>query len=356
MKRTLSLLILAFYLLAPLVSRADAGPIIWKTSLRVYTTRFETYWPTPAAKEPQYLTTSWMPRFTFTVQGPLAGGSKITVSFTKPDGSAWLSLPCDTPEIGEGETRRIDSPNEQTNDKRAIRTTGNFGFTIKLTNELTQTKTILYSGTFTVSKFHLGSVEPKFKNVFEYYVEHDWLLPIGYLYADDIQDNEAPPVTAVMWFRGDMDTRNLAAFVFYKGKQVATTKDGGMGHPVDIGTPGMLPDPKWQRWVFAFSSVRTTNKHISANNYSDDIVFLDKNPGVYEIKVLRDGKLARAASFTVGEDGKIVDNGLAAKNKLGGHWMMLPTKVMPGTDGKASIANYRENAFYANPVVGFPAP
>ena len=157
MKRTLSLLIFALYLFAPLAARADAGPTIWKSSLRVYTTRFETYWPTPTAKEPQYLTTSWMPRFTFTVQGPLAGGSKITVSFTKPDGSAWLSLPCDTPEIGPEDTARIESPNEQTNDKRAIRTTGNFGFTIKLTNELTQTKTILYTGTFTVSNFILAA-------------------------------------------------------------------------------------------------------------------------------------------------------------------------------------------------------
>lgn len=362
MKRTLALrifalCILTLYILAPLAARADDAPLLWKTSLRIFTTRFETYWPTPRAKEPQYLTTSWMPRFSFTVQGPLAGGSKITVQFTKPDGSAWLNLPCDTPEIAAGDTAKFVSPSEQTNDKRAIRETGVFGFTIKLTNELTQTKAVLYSGKFNVSKFHIGSVEPKFKNVFEYFVEHDWMLPIGYLFVNDTPDEEAPPVVAVMWFRGDMDTPNIAAYVFYKGKQVASTKtDGGISHPVDVGTPGMLPDPKWQRWHFSFSNIRSTNKMTSANRYPDTMIFLDKNPGMYEIKVLRDGKLARTATFTVGADGKIVDNGLAQKNKLGTPWMMLPVKVMPGMDGKANITNYRASAFYANPVVGFPDP
>src|SRR3712207_7197263 len=37
---------------------------------------------------------------------------------------------------------------------------------------------------------------------------------------------------------------------------------------------------------------------------------LDKNPGTYEIKVLRRGKLVRSTKFTVGSDGKIVDNGI----------------------------------------------
>ena len=113
-------------------------------------------------------------------------------------------------------------------------------------------------------------------------MEHDWLLPIGYLFPDVGQNEEAPMMTAVMWFRGDMDNRNLAAYVFYKGKQICGKNECGMMHPVDVGTPGMLPDPKWQRWVFAFSSVRLTNNTSAANNYSDNIVFLDKNPGEYE--------------------------------------------------------------------------
>ena len=63
-------------------------------------------------------------------------------------------------------------------------------------------------------------------------------------------------------------------------------------------------------WTFQFAKVRGYNKDTSANRY-EGVFFLDKNPGEYEIKVLRQQKLARSAAFTVGADGRIVDNGIA---------------------------------------------
>ena len=113
------------------------------------------------------------------------------------------------------------------------------------------------------------------------------------------------------------------------------------------------PDLTWSRCTFIFAKVAKSLKQESANNY-DSMFFLDKHPGDYELKVLRDGKLARSAKFTIGADGALVDNGLAAANKMGKGVTLLPVTDDLSQDGKASTVNYKAQAFYGNPLVGFP--
>src|SRR5580658_7743671 len=80
-------------------AKADLeGPYVYKSSVHINTRKFLVYYPTPTAKEPQYNTNSWAPRFEFNVQGPLEGGSQISVYFSKPDGSTWFSTNLNTPE------------------------------------------------------------------------------------------------------------------------------------------------------------------------------------------------------------------------------------------------------------------
>ena len=304
------------------------------------------------------MSTSWYPRLSFTAQGPIGGGSQMSVTFRKPDGSVWLTQLLETPEIGGDDTRQIDMPTDSVKDERhAILATGLFSFSIDLKNALTGKSATLYEGPFKVGKFHFGSTEPKFKDNFEYYVDHDWNLPIGYLYFDDKIDEEAPRLRLVMWFRGEVSQEKLAGYVFYRDQEICSTKvadQGSSGESAVVATPGLLPETRWVRWRFDFNAVPQTHKMTSANRYPAHFHFLDKHPGEYVVKVLRDGKLARAAKFTVGPDGKVVENGLAAKNRLGTPWMLLPVQVEPGQDGKASLAGYKTDAFYGNPLVDFP--
>jgi len=115
------------------------------------------------------------------------------------------------------------------------------------------------------------------------------------------------------------------------------------------------PQGRWGLWSFSFPKVRGFNNGTDAARYPD-VFFLDKNPGDYEIKILRQQKLARSASFSVGADGRIVDNGIAKQNKLGGIRMILPMKIIGDQDGTWDHNAYKTEAFFGNPLTGFTAP
>jgi len=101
--------------------------------------------------------------------------------------------------------------------------------------------------------------------------------------------------------------------------------------------------------------VRGFNHDTSANNWSG-VFFLDKNPGSYEIKVLREQKLARSATFEVGADGRIVDNGIAKQAKMGGIRMVLPVKIIGDQDVKYDPMSWKTDTLYGNMLSGFTAP
>ena len=49
-------------------------------------------------------------------------------------------------------------------------------------NELQGTDTTLFTGKMKVGKHKSNEAGPKAANKFVYYVDHDWNLPIGYVY------------------------------------------------------------------------------------------------------------------------------------------------------------------------------
>ncbi|BDI32098.1 hypothetical protein CCAX7_41490 [Capsulimonas corticalis] len=351
--RLLLLLILA--LVFPTFARADdlVGPYVYKSSVRLNTQHYLVYWPSPTAKEPQYLTGSWAPKLNFNVQGPLEGGSQISVQFTKPGGVKWIHRDLKTDET-DADSFQSFSLDGIDLDKQATMATGEFTLNIVLTNALNGTNKPLYTGKFEVAKFHYGAA-PNEVHQADYYVNHDWTLPIGQMSFDDNPENaEAPALLVKLWFRGPLDMQMLAGYLYYNGKQISSTKsEGNVSAPVVVQPGSTRPDLTWSRCTFDFAKVSKGRNGDSANNY-DSMFFLDKHPGEYEIKVLRGGKLARSAKFTIGPDGALVDNGLAASNKMGKGVTLIPVTTDLSQDAGASIANYKSLAFYGNPVVGFP--
>lgn len=113
---------------------------------------------------------------------------------------------------------------------------------------------------------------------------------------------------------------------------------------------------RWERWKFSWGQVRGWNTDTSSANNTSQLFFLAANPGEYEVKVLREGDLARSAKFTVGPDGRLVDNGITQKNNLGGLAMVLPVKVLGTGDGTWDTSAWKTDAFYGNPLSGFIAP
>jgi hypothetical protein len=326
-----------------------------KASIIVRANRLQRFWKAPDTDN--YW--SWMPEVSFVVVGPVNTGSAFVIDFTNELGAPWYSVDCDTNTIATGAWQKIGTPAITTHiDNRTTLSTGTFGFTIRLKNELSGTNEKVFSGKFKVAKFHVGNNLPAFKNQFEYVVDQDWNLPIGYLYFNTASDQNMPPVNISMWFRGELDDTKLAAYLFYNGKQIGSTKEqaGGAAYDSAIFANSHEGNTRWERWKFSWGQVRGWNVDTSSANNTSSIFFLNQNPGEYEVKVLREGDLARVTKFTVGTDGKLVDNGISQKNNLGGYSMILPVKVIGTGDGQWDPNAWKTDAFYGNPLSGCVAP
>jgi hypothetical protein len=337
-----------------LSSNTQAGPTLLKSSIAVRANRLKRYWKSPDTDD--YW--SWLPEVSFTVLGPINTGSAFFIDFTNEAGAPWYTVECATESIDATRWLTIGTPAITSHiDKRTTLATGTFGFTIRLKNELSGANDKLFSGKYKVTKFHIGNDLPAFKNQFEYVVDQDWNLPIGYLYFNTPSDPQMPPLKVAMWFRGELDNTKLAAYLFYKGKQIGSTKEqtGSAGYDAAIFPNSHEGNTRWERWAFSWGQVRGWNANTSSANNTSELFFLATNSGEYEVKVLRDGDLARSAKFTVGPDGRLVDNGITQKNNLGGLAMILPVKVIGAGDGQWD-PNAWKDAFYGNPLSGFVAP
>jgi hypothetical protein len=90
------------------------------------------------------------------------------------------------------------------------------------------------------------------------------------------------------------------------------------------------------------------------NGAHSDAFRLDKNPGEYEVKVLRKGKLVRTVKFSVGPDGKIVDPGVSQQNSLGTQRITIFASVTGDEDGrKPDLTAWKTGAFFGEPLKGF---
>ncbi len=330
---------------------AQTGPTLLKYSIQVTAGRLVRYWKAP--DEDNYW--SWLPRVNFMVLGPSMTGTVYSIDFTNPDGSPWYSVDCVSEPVAAGNWGVVGTPVVTTHiDKRTTLTTGVFGFKIRMKNEVMGTTANLYSGKFKVNKFHVGNNLPAFKNQFEYYVDQDWRLPIGFLWLTP-QDPKNPAPVATMWFRGESDVTKLAAYRFYNGKQIASTKEqsGSAASDLSLLTSGNDKDPRWERWNFRWNNVRAFN---TDENNKSPFFLLSSNPGEYEVKVLRDGDLARSMKFAIGSDGMFVDSGAAKQNNLGWLGLLLPVKVIGNSDGTWDANAWKTEAFYGNPLTGFSLP
>ena len=337
---------------APRVVDVPDGPRLMKTRVHVKLWQNHSYWP-PNSMLEQYHTTSWIPDIRFRVWGPLPGGSQFAADVTRPDGSLWLSLDLPTQEIGAGRWLEVETPRDPPGGTKAFSTgTGVYGFTIRLKNALTGQNQSLFSGRFKVGKVDKSRGNAARKNVVTYYVDHDWTLPLGYVWGEETQASNVH-LHAAMWFKGVAGPK--AAYLFYQGKQVASTKESGSENSaVELSTfDNDTGDPRWERIDFTWYSANFTNPNATVH---PSIFFLDKNPGDYEIKVLCGGALCRETKFSIGPDGKIADNGLVAANQLNITSVMVPVKVVGAADGQWQPTAWKTDAFYGNPLRGFTAP
>lgn len=328
---------------------AAKGPSVDKSRLHIHARRQTSYFPKPGQEDSN--TWSWTPRVDLRVNGPVSSGTMFYVDFTLPGNKPWVTLEAEGQEVKDGAWYYWDTMGNNLEANQGTLATGQMDFKVRMKNELEGTETTLLTGKYNVKKIHIPPNLPKHD---DFYVDQDFNLPFGEVYGDFSNDQwEVPPLNFTMWFRGRDAAEELEAHLYYQGKEVsntATTAKGSVASEWSVGTFDTSP-MGWNKARFEFFNTCLFNK-IPDNR--PDTHDLDKNPGEYEVKVLRKGKLVRTAKFTV-QDGKVVDNGLG--QPLNSDRWVVPVKVTaPADGGTLDLAAWKTGAFFGNPLNGFVAP
>jgi hypothetical protein len=323
-------------------------------SIQIYTGRSDTSSQT---------SWKWIPRIDFKINGRLPSGSRLAVEYTLPGNKPWLTIDCEPESKFDGKILVVQNCGRTTTPEKSSLATGIVNFKILLTNELAGKNQILFAGRFKVEKF-LNN--PQFRNEVDFYVDQDWNLPVGYIYAAETRNYLSPEsaksvdfgaLEAAMWFRGAEKTRQIAGYLFYNGKQIAHTENTGQGTAgaeFEVNTFNSNTNNEWARVKFVFFNVHLFN--YEPLNQHPDAFHVQKNPGEYEIKVLRNGKLARSLKFKVGADGRIVPPGGGGNYDLNTYRFVFPVEILGDADGAWNREAWKTEAFYGHPPAGFVAP
>ena len=335
------------------------GPTIAKDSIQITAFTFNVY-------KGNYDQWSWVPRMQFRVNGPIASGSQLYVEFSLPTGP-WVKFDCRTESIEKGYWWKTECGGRDIPEDKGSLYTGTVNFTIKMRNELQGTDATMFSGKMKVAKAHSNEVGPKAANKWVYFIDHDWNLPIGYVYLtpSDLHGWKMPDFHVAFWVRGD--PYKFDPHLFYQGKEVGKkffegTEVGRAGceaviennttHYVEDSLPQKA---KWSRVECDFPLIKGKNETGEpTSSIFGELFTLDKNPGEYEFKLLWNNKLARSIKFTVQPGGKF-DNGIATANKLGSDIVIVPVQIIGDQDGMWNKNAWKTDAFYGNPLTGFTA-
>ena len=258
-------------------------------------------------------TWSWVPRIVFRVNGPIPSGSQLYVEAGMPGTPSWVKFDCETGQIEKGYWWRTNCGGSDIPEDKGTTYTGPVNFAIKMRNELMGSDSTLFTGKMKVLKIHSNEVGPRAANRFVFYIDHDWTLPIGYVYLNVAESQKQPTFNTTFWVRGP--AHRIEGYLFYQGKEISRRMENGtlVGPPIcdatdETGTMHAVDQDKritWNRVTCHYHIVKGWN---DAEPERTDLHVLSKNPGEYEVKILWNNKLSRSMKFTVAPNGKF-DNG-----------------------------------------------
>ncbi len=290
---------------------------------------------------------SWYPQVEFRIFYNEASRQRYNAEWMNPDGTPWFTEQLDFGSMDANKVIKVASPYQSESPyTKAIQTVGTFPF--KIVN--TKTGETVFQGKYVVKK--LPPV-PGDSFAGSFYVDHEWNLPLGYIgYDADIWKNGEIGPEVHLWFKGNLETKDFEARLFFNGQEVASTDDGGQ-----INTSQKRGGDcyryreicEYTLWSFSWENFRLASEAYMREKYSKAIFSNDK-PGEYTAKIFHKGTQVREVTFT------IEGNGGAARTPYSEQVYptlgVFPVKVLPKPAG---AAGWKTQMFYANPPAGFPA-
>jgi len=332
----------------------DSTIRIDKDSILVETLQYREYWK--AKGQSNYH--SWVPKLRLKTFYKSDRKIEWTVDFYNPDGSLWYSEPL---EWGTQDADRSwhlqSSTTYSSGEGKSSVGVGIYRFKIKDAAN----GEVFYDG-----KFKVGKQQPSHwtKNQWDFYVDHDWEMPIGsvsYHFSEfnDVSDSGGFEAMVSMWFKGNLDDNTLTAKIYYKGAELGSAN--GMKESYAAGQRSTEQSifnaaaTHWQRWNFQWMKriLVHNNGNFNPDNYPN-AHYIDKNPGDYVVKVFKGATQVRETTFTVGADGRVVDGGYYKPGDLFFYRVLIPVKILDKTE-KWNPTAWKTEAFYGNPMPGFPA-
>jgi hypothetical protein len=355
------LLLLSLVLVVESFGASQGQPVIAKDSVQVTAFTFNVY-------RENYDVWSWVPQLEFRVNGPIASGSQLYAEFNIPGATPWVKFDCRTEAIEVGRWWKTECGGREIPEDKGATYTGAVDFAIKLRNELSGTDTTLFNGHAKVEKALSNLAGPKAANKFVYFVNHDWNLPIGYVFLrpDGVSGWKKTTLSVAFWTRGDYNG-SFQPHLFYQGKEIGKVFLEGreVSQPVcdpevenstTLSVAETVPQKaKWVRVRCSFYSVQGWDQTGAEPGIFGPLHQLAKNPGEYEVKVLWNNRLARSIKFTAGADGKL-DDRITSANKLGSDRAIVPVQIIGDQDGPWDRAAWKNEAFYGNALAGFSVP
>ncbi len=332
--------------------RPTATPVFLRNSIYIQAITHNEYWKMKGKSDHS----SWVPRLRFEHFYNNDKRLNYTVEYFNPDGSPWFSETLEQGTSAADRTVRFESPSPYGGvlDTKSTAAIGVFGF--KITDQ--DTKQVLFQGKFKVGKFSTANGRPA-PNKFDFFVDQDWLMPYGMIgfHHSDIEIGGIPPEVSV-WIKGTVDAAELEGRIFYKDKQLASTKDGSGSGVSDYderssqSAAAFAPQNYWKRWQFQWNNFRFDNNGGFNRDYYPQAHYADKNPGEYTVKIYRSGTQIRELKFAIGADGRFVVPGYSNQIFLPYHRIIVPVKVI-GAAEKWNTAAWTTESFYGNPLAGF---
>ena len=303
------------------------------------------YWKMPNASS----VTSWIPEIKIYLFTSDRSQPKMVAEYYNPAGSLWFTEALQTSDdvVRSNETYTLIN----TKSTNAIGT-----YSVKVKNK--ETGAVVFAGKFKVNKFSMAS-RPTETNKLGYYVDHDWLVPLGMVHiptSQDLTKGWQRPVFSV-WTKGDVKYEELEAYL-YKDSKLVASKKVTSGSPTD---ERMSPFSAaydigniYKRWDVTFHSILLLNGASTGNGDGDEY-FVDSNPGQYVYKLYRNGTQIREFAVTVGTDGRFVRPPYSDAFTFPQHGILLPAKVTGNTE-KWNPTAWKTDMYYGNTLSGFVVP